>query len=295
MAANRTPIIARSHKARKRVNHSALVVVMSVVFALYCLVIFIPYVYGIMVSFESDYEYQNTIFPAFRSFEIKNYARAWTDLSDRGTSVLAMLGNSLWYAVGSVAINSIASMMGAYVCAKYRFPGRRLIHGFAVVAMMIPIIGAQASQLQFLRALGGYDSPMYILVMISAVGGTFIILYAAFRSIDWGYAEAAFIDGAGHWRVFFQVMVPQVISPISALALSDFISCWANTDTPLIFFPDLPTLASGLYSYQKVVETYNNYPVYYAGLFMCMLPTVILFTIFHNKMMDIQIGGGLKG
>lgn len=287
--------LTRGRKRRKHIAASTISIVISVLFALYLVIIFVPYVYGIMVSLESDYEYQNTIFPAFRSFEIQNYARAWTDLSARGTSVLAMLGNSLWYAVGSVLINFTASTMGAYVCAKYRFPGRRFIHGFAVVAMMIPIIGAQASQLQFLKALGGYDSPFYIVVMLSAVGGTFIILYASFSSIDWSYAEAAFVDGAGHWRVFFQVMLPQVISPLSALALSDFIACWANTDTPLIFFPDLPTLASGLYSYQKVVETHNNYPVYYAGLFMCMLPTIVLFTIFHDKMMDIQIGGGLKG
>lgn len=285
------PIVKTKHHH----HYPALYIVMTVIFFVYIAIIFIPYVYGIAVSLESNYEYATTVFPTFRSFHIDNYGKAWTDLSSRGTSVLAMLGNSLWFALGSVIVNYICSTMVAYVCAKYQFPGRRFIHGFSVVTMMIPIIGAQPARLQYLQALGGYDSPLYVLVMASAVSATFIIIYSCFKSIDWGYAEAAFIDGASHFTIFLKVMVPQIISPLSALMLSDFISGWANTDIPLIFFPDLPTLASGLFEYQKVVETNGNYPVYYAGLLMCMIPTIILFTIFHNKLMDVQIGGGLKG
>ena len=68
--------LTRGRKRRKHITASTISIVISVLFALYLVIIFVPYVYGIMVSLESDYEYQNTIFPAFRSFEIQNYARS---------------------------------------------------------------------------------------------------------------------------------------------------------------------------------------------------------------------------
>lgn len=110
-----------------------------------------------------------------------------------------------------------------------------------------------------------------------------------------GYAESAFIDGAGHFRVFISIMLPQVISPLCALLLADFISLWSDCEVPLIYFPNLPTLSTGLYLYQDVVKKTLEYPVYFAGLLTCMVPTVVLFSVFQNTLMDIQMGGGLKG
>lgn len=80
-----------------------------------------------------------------------------------------------------------------------------------------------------------------------------------------------------------------------ALVLSEFIVMWTDADTPLIFFPHLPTLAYGLYLYQDVVRKTLQYPVFFAGLITCMIPTVTLYAIFQRSLMDIQMGGGLKG
>ena len=120
-------------------------------------------------------------------------------------------------------------------------------------------------------------------------------MYATFKSLSWGYAEAAFIDGAGHFGTFFRIMLPQVISPMCALVLSEFIIMWTDADTPLIFFPDMPTLAYGLFLYQDVVRKTLQYPIFFAGLITCMIPTVALYAVFQRSLMDIQMGGGLKG
>ena len=206
-----------------------------------------------------------------------------------------MLLNSIWYSCGRSVLGILFSAMAAYVIAKYKFFGRNFVYTFAIVTMMLPIMGSMASALKFSKAIGTYDSPTYVILNATTLSGGFIILYSTFKTLSWGYAEAAMIDGAGHFRTFFSIMLPQVISPMCALVLSEFIVMWTDADTPLIFFPHLPTLAYGLYLYQDVVRKTLQYPVFFAGLITCMIPTVTLYAIFQRSLMDIQMGGGLKG
>lgn len=278
---------------KKKIN--VVFIATAVVFAIYSVFIILPYIYGFLVSIETDFEYQNTIFPKPKGFEIVNYLNAWVDLANENTSVPTMFINSIWYAGGMAIVGLMYASVTAYVVSKYRFPCRKIIYTAAILMMTIPIIGGMASNLKFVSALGGYNSPLFVFISAQTINGSFIILVACFDAVDWGYAEAAFIDGAGHFQVFFKIMLPQIISPLCALAMTDFIMYWADTDTALIYFPNLPTLSTGMYLYQDVVERLYNYPIYYAGLMMCMIPTIVLFIIFQKHLMEIQMGGGLKG
>ena len=95
--------------------------------------------------------------------------------------------------------------------------------------------------------MGGNNSPAYVVITATTVGASFIIMYSCFKNVDWAYAEAAFMDGATHFQVFYKVMLPHVISPMTALILSDFILFWANVENSLLYYPELPTLSTGLY------------------------------------------------
>lgn len=101
--------------------------------------------------------------------------------------------------------------------------------------------------------------------------------------------------GAGHFRVFFQVMLPQVMPTVTALFVSEFITRWNDSMTPLVYFPNLPTLASGLYVYQTIASRAINYPMLFAALVMCMIPVLVLYIVFQDTLMDLQLGGGVKG
>lgn len=282
-------------KNKKKKKLSVIGIVATIIFGIYAVILIVPYVYAFLVSIQTDWEFQNQIFPKPEHFMISNYLGAWKDLSSSETSVPMMFLNSLWFCVGSTVVGLIYATCCAYAVSKFRFPGRMFIYSFALVMMMVPIIGGAASNLQFISALGGYNSPFYVILSAQTLGGSFIIIVSCFDAVSWNYAEAAYIDGAGHFTVFLKIMVPQVISPLSALACTDFIMFWADSETALIYFPDLPTLSTGLYLYQDVVERLYNYPVYYAGLLLCMIPSIVLFSIFQDKLMDINMGGGIKG
>lgn len=269
------------------------------VFGLYTLILLMPYIYAAFASVSDYKEYYLNIFPFPKDgLKLKNYLDAWKNLKHEGNGVPEMILNSLWFAGGSAVLNVFLSACGAYLCSKYKFRGRSFLYWFALITMMIPVVGAMPSQLKFISAMGVYNSRMYIFVNASAIGATFIIMYSCFQNLDWAYAESAFMDGAGHFTVFFKIMLPQVISPMTALILSDFIIFWTDVESSLIYYPELPTLATGLYHFRSfviTVEGMRRYPAYFAAILLCIIPTVTLFSIFQKKLMDIQLSGGIKG
>ena len=285
-----------AERLRRKQKTSPVRILVFCIFVIYSVVVVIPYLWAIIVSLKTRYEYTElSVFALPKVPQWNNYLAAWSELATEGTSVPQMFINSIWYACGRSILGVLFSSMAAYVVARYRFPGRNAIYTFALITMMLPVMGTLPSSLKFAKLIGTYDSPLYVVLNASTLGSIFILMYATFKSLSWGYAEAAFIDGAGHFGTFFRIMLPQVISPMCALVLSEFIIMWTDADTPLIFFPDMPTLAYGLFLYQDVVRKTLQYPIFFAGLITCMIPTVALYAVFQRSLMDIQMGGGLKG
>ncbi len=283
---------------RKRRKHIPVVkLLVFIVFVLYAATILFPLVWGLLCSMltRAQFNAAGSPFKLPGSLNFRNYAAAWRELSANGISMVTMTVNSVWFAVGKSALTVLFSSMTAYVVAKYRFPGRRFIYAFAVGTMMIPIMSNMAASLRFYRALHATDSPLYALLSASGLGFYFILMNATFKSLSWQYAEAAFIDGAGHFRTFFTVMLPQVVSPLTALFMCEFIGRWNDSMAPLVYLPNMPTLASGLYVYQIVTSRAINYPVLFAALMMCLVPVLVLYFIFQESLMDLQLSGGIKG
>lgn len=263
---------------------------------LYAISLVIPLLWTFLTALKSQVEYSTyNVNGLPEKWLFSNFALAFTELNVDGSNLFAMIFNSVWYTVGGVLIGMMVSSMVAYVTAKYEFPGRRVLYGIALVIMMIPIVGSTPSQYRLYSQLGILDSPAFLITFASGFGFNFLVLYAYFKSLPWSFAEAAFIDGAGHVKVFFKIMMPQAISTISALAIVAAITSWNDSGGPLLFLKSYPTLASGLYMFQVMTTRQLNMPVLYAGLLMSAVPMLVLFSLFSSKIMDMSLGGGLKG
>ena len=280
---------------KNRIKIKVGMLVTSIIFGLYAVTLLVPVIWGLIMSFQSKFTYvtDKTSFP--NPMQFSNYKQAFIELQAEGNNMLVMIFNSIWYAVGSPVIGVFTTMMASYVCAKYKFLLNKIIYWIAIVTMMIPISGSLPSALKLSQVLGLYDSPLTLVTAIGGLGSNFVIGFAFFKGVDWAYAESAFIDGASHIRVFLQIMLPQAISPIIALVLTGFIASWNDATGPLVYLPSWPTLASGFYVYQISSGYKLNYPVYFAGLFVATIPVVALYIAFQDTLMNINMGGGLKG
>ena len=108
--------------------------------------------------------------------------------------------------------------------------------------------------------------------------------------------EAAKIDGANPFVIFFKIMLPQGVPIIMTYAITGAIGSWNEYNTMILYMPSYPTLASGLFEYESVAIYQGiNVPVYYAGLIISMIPTIALFAVFSDKNISSISIGGLKG
>lgn len=299
---NSTPHVLQLRTKGTRV----LFAIVFILFVLYSIALIYPFILLFVNALKDGLEYLNDLnrrnimdFPdvaLWNNFTAALKNMSAIDSSGRDIYMLEMFRNSLMYALGRSCAASIASVLTSYVIARYDFKGRSLLYGISVFTLTIPIVGNTGSMLKMLTETGLYNTPLYIFIAsFGGFGFNFIVLNGFFRNISWSYAEAAMIDGAGHFSVFSKVMLPQAIPTVITLIVVDFIAAWNDYTSVLLYLPDFPTLASGLYKIELSITRGGNYPIYFAGILLSLVPVLVLFTCCSNVIMKNLSVGGLKG
>ncbi len=282
---------------RKKPKASFLVVkiIVFILFVVYAFTLFYAMLWAISTSLKTQVEYYDNVNGLPKHWMFKNYISAFKSVKVENNNMFIMFINSIWYACGGAALQVLTSTVVAYVVSKYKFPGRGFLYGLALVTMMIPIVGSFPSQYRVYRTLGILDSPLLLVTKAAGFGFNFIVMYSFFKTLSWTYAEAAFIDGASHLRVFLRVMLPMSLPVMGSLFLVATIQLWNNYMEPILFLQSYPTLMSGLYIFQLQMSRDVNYPLLFAGLIVSVIPVVLMFIFFQNTIMDSMSVGGIKG
>ncbi len=278
-------------------------VIYAIIFALFVLytaLMVFPFIWLFISSFKSSYNYLEDIdhfrvmaLPTKWMFE--NYAKAFVELEHDGTNLFGMFFNSVWYTAVVVIEGVFFSACTGYSLSKYKFKCKNLIYTVAVVSMTIPVVGTLPASFRLSAALRIYDTPLQpIVTCAGGFGFNFLIMYAFFKNMPWSYAEAVFMDGGNDFIAFFKVMLPMAVGPIVTLSIIASISCWNDYTSIILFMPSYQTVASGLYYVQLTM--FDKFPtIYYAALFISMVPVIVVFAIFSEQIMKNMSVGGLKG
>jgi ABC-type glycerol-3-phosphate transport system permease component len=270
-------------------------VILTIVFGTYTSSFFYTFYWAISSSLKSNIEFLTDKLGIPSILRFDNFLKAFSLLEYGGNNMFSMIFNSVWLTVFATTITVFVTSMTAYVVAKYNFIGKQFIYNLAIFIMIIPIVGALPAQYKLINDLNIYDTPFILIMFTSGFGFTFLILYAYFKNLSTTYMEAASIDGASHYRIFFNVMLPQAMPSIMSIAVVQMIGVWNDYTLPIIYLPSYPTLASGLFSYQTIAQYNMNWPVYFAGILISMLPMLVIFAIFQNTIMENMVTGGIKG
>lgn len=311
-------MIANDQKKMKKKsgkNHANVVfrVIALVVLIAYTLFLFFLLGWGFLASFKSDLDfiiYPSKLFPSgeFGGFQFVNYVKAFKGMKvpmDRATSdgyVYAdrMLLYSMYWAVGSAFLNTFTTMLVAYCCALFRKKlFSRIIYVGTVFAISLPLIGTMPAQIKLVTELGLYNNPLLMPAMkISFISTYFLVFYAIFLDVPEAYREAAQIDGAGHWTILFKISMPMVKNTFLSVFILFFIQYWNDYSVPMMFLPNYPTLAQGLYELmngQASRDPEMHTGVSLAAALMVAMPPLILFVAFRSKIMENIAIGGIKG
>ena len=276
--------------------------IVFVLFFLYAASLIFPLLWLLINSLQDRTIYEVNLalgnafeFPSALHWE--NYSYAFTQLSYNGANIFMMFFNSIWYTLAYTLGGVLMSAFTGYALAKYRFKLRGFMYGVIIFTMTIPTVGTTGALFNLVyNVLHIYDSPLYVILKhLCGTGLNFLVLYGFFRNVSWSYAEAAFMDGAGHARVFFSIMLPQALPAIVTLSIVSGIAAWNDYMDVLMYLPSFPTIASGMYGVSRTLPRQGYSTVYFAALVITMLPILILFTCFSNVIMKNFAVGGLKG
>lgn len=290
-------------KNRKYIKMDAFTIVLYALVTIYCLSMLYVLFFGLVNSLKdaTDYEWNNPFaFPNSEfGWKFGNYAKVFKDFNVFTVGVKqvylpSMFLNSLLYA-GLMSLFCMATqVITAYAVAKYDFKGKRLIYGVAIVVMLLPIIGSLASEVQIANFFGFRNNLIGVCIMKCKYPGIyFLVFYATFKSLPWTFAEAAQIDGAGHFRTFIQIMLPLIRSTLFAVFILLFIEHWNDYYTPMVFLPEKPTMSYGLFIFQT--DNKASTPIQLAACILACVPILIVFAAFKDKIMSNVTMGGIKG
>lgn len=227
-----------------------------------------------------------------------NYVKAFDSIKLGGVNFVAMFINSLWFAVGSAVLSTLSHAVTGYIFAKYNFFGKMTFFNFIIFTIALPVVGTLPSLYQIVNDMGINDSPLFLITALGGFGSNFLITYAFFKSMDRTYMEAARMDGASHFSIFWRIMLPQAAPMLFSIGLLNFIGQWNNYETPILMLSKMPTLATGLYDFSNQMK-FNMYTasptIYLAGVLLAALPVVLIVIAFHEKIMENMSVGGIKG
>ena len=210
--------------------------------------------------------------------------------------MLSYFNVSIIVTLVGTALQLIFSAMTAYILAKYKFKGNAFIYSCAVAGFLIPTTGTLAPLYVFLKNTGLFNIYGLIIMYATGMGTNMVIYYSFFKKISWSYAEAAFIDGAGHFRVFWNIMLPMAREASIAVGITTAIRIWNDYFLPSILLtnPKLQTVAVGLRTLQ-VQQQYNaTWTVLFAAVILASFPTILIYVLFQDRISKGFLMGGLK-
>lgn len=276
--------------------------VMLVFLCIYALCLLYPYILALMSSFKTMSDFTDKMF-SITTPTLENFSRVFSEftypvtLSDGSAGYYDFWGltlNSLLYAFGGAVCLAIVPCVTAYCVARFPYFFSKIVMTVVYVCMAIPIVGSTASEIQMTHTLGIYDSiPGIWFMKCSFLGMYFLIFHGAFKSIPEDYAEAAYMDGAGNFSIFFRIMLPMVTNIISLVVVLQFVALWSDYTGPLYFLPSHPTLSLTLLNFSSLSGTSATMQM--AACVLLCIPSLLLFAKFNDKFTNNMQMGGIKG
>ena len=209
--------------------------------------------------------------------------------------VLTWFANSMIAATAHALLVVVVASMAGYALARMDFPGKRIVTALIISTLFLPGFIFLMPNFLILDRLQWLDT-LWALIVPGAAGafGVFF-MRQFFTGLPKEFEESARVDGAGPFRTFFSIMLPNARPAIVTLIVLSFLANWNDFIWPIyvLFSPERLTLPVGL---SKLQGAYTiDYPVVMAGAAIAAIPVLILFSFVQRYVIEGVAQGGVKG
>ena len=281
---------------RRRRRTTVWVVLGTAVLTAFALAFLYPFVIQIASSVKSESDAAlHPLTPVPHPFTI---ADSFAKLFDGTTNFPLWTLNSVVVTVFVTGGRILFDSLAGYALARLRFPGRRVLFAGVIAVMAVPPVVLLIPKFLVLNQLGIYDTyGGMILPLIADAGGVFI-MKQFFDSIPVSVEEAARIDGAGTFRIYWSVVLPMAKPALITLTILSFQGSWNEFTSMLVAVqnPNLYTLPRGLADLVSgSLGAGTQYPLKLAAALLATIPVAIVFIVFQRYFVRGANEGSVKG
>lgn len=255
------------------------------------IIMVVPFVYQVLATFMTNDQITSvppTLWPTRWSLE--NYLGVFAQIP-----FLNQMLNTTVIAGVTTILTLILCALGGYAFARMRFVGKNVLFSIVLLMLMVPGTLLLIPQYQIVQQLGWLNTFPGIIVpgLVNAFG--IFMMRQFFLGLPRELEEAARIDGADPFQIFWRVMLPLAKPGLSALAILTVLASWSSLLWPLVVVntQNMMPLSVGLASFTG--EHGAEYPTMLAAALMAMLPIMILFLAMHRRVIEGIAFSGLKG
>ena len=254
-----------------------------VILIIWVLIVLAPLIWTILSSFKTSREIFASPFSLPETMQWGNYVRAWNE-SGIGTSFF----NTLIIVFSALFLVMLLGAMCAYVLARFRFFGSRLIYWALLAGLTFPIFLAMVPLYSILDNMGLLSTKFALIIVYTAFALPFTVffLYAFFRTLPNEIQEAAYVDGAGEWTTFFRVMLPMAAPGMASVAIFNFLGLWNQYLIPISINSKQENyvLSQALGKYLSMTTYQVDYGGLFAGSVITIIPVLVTYVVFQRQL-----------
>ena len=223
-------------------------------------------------------------------FNVENYVTAFT----RG-NMLGAFGNTLFIFGAAIVGTILIGAATAYALDRFRFAGRTSVLALFLLATLVPGVTTQVATFQIINGLGLYDSRFALILLFMGTDIISIYIFLQFiRAIPKSLDEAAMIEGAGHLRIFFQIILPNLKPAIATVVIIKGIAIYNEFYLPFLYLPskELRPISTTLFDFKGPYG--SQWEVISAGVVITIIPILVLFLFLQRYIYNGFTSGATK-
>lgn len=283
--------LAEEKKYSKQKNSRLVTkILMYAVLILACLIVIVPILYVLLGSFKSDDELVNTsAFSLPKSFSLKSYS----DALSKGNVLVGFKNTALLIVVccfGTV----ITGTMTAFVIQRFKTVLSKVVKAAFLFAVLLPNISMQVTVYQIINKMGLVGSIWAPIILWVGTDIISIYIFIQFLSqIPVSLDESGIVDGASYFRIYWSIILPNLKPAIATVLIMKFISIYNDFYTPKLYMADdQPVVSTVLLKIMD--ETTVSYSVVFAGVILCIIPTLVIFLFLQKYIYSGLVSGAVK-
>ncbi|RVT81846.1 carbohydrate ABC transporter permease [Rhodobacteraceae bacterium CCMM004] len=275
---------------------TATLVMLYTVLVGYSLITLAPFIWMLITSFKAPsdvFKIPPSFVPTmlFTDEPFANYTEVWTK-----RSFVTFFLNSAWVAFMASLGQVFATSLAGYAFARLELPGKNVLFAVVLATAFVPVEVTIIPEFLIMRWLGWIDTFASLIVPSFLVGafGTFM-LREYFASLPRDYGDAAYVDGASPFQIFYMVYLPLAQPALVSVFVIAFINNWNELLRPLLFLnsPDKLTVPLGLMSFVNQYEA--SWTLLMAGSVISTVPLILIYILTQRYILQGFVGGGVKG